>query len=136
MNKNVIIRVSYWSMPGLKPWKGRISRKPLVLTSTDLVMAMVCKHYNITLAEMKSKRRFGHIVLARQVATFLLYKYVIRTLNGVGRIFGQDHTTALHSISNINDLMDTDSTIRSEVEQLEYIIITQGDGLETISAVA
>lgn len=136
MNKNLIIRVSYWSMPGLKPWNGKISRKPIVLTSVDLVLTMVCDYYNISLILIMSKKRNREIVFARQVASYLLYKYVLRSLKAVSDVFDQDHTTVIHSLKSVNDIMETDTLTMVDIEHLEYKILSEGDGLESVKDVA
>jgi chromosomal replication initiator protein len=75
------------------------TRKPI---NVERIQALVADYYNVTLDDMKGKRRDKHIVFPRQVAMFLVREETPSSLPAIGKAFGgRDHTTALHSIENI-----------------------------------
>lgn len=71
------------------------------------VKEAVCKHFDISMAEMVCERRTKKIVLKRQLAMYLCKELSHRSLPEIGRRFGgRDHTTVLHAIRKINRLLD------------------------------
>ncbi len=76
--------------------------KTLPLTTED-IQKIVAHHYKIKVPELKSKNRSKPIVTARQMAMFLIRKYLKdKSLVDIGRAFnGRDHTTVMHSIKKI-----------------------------------
>jgi chromosomal replication initiator protein len=87
---------------------GRNSMKIEQLQDFDIWIDFVCQELNITIADFKSKRRFRHLVEARQLACWLYnnhwinYRFPRLSLEKMGeRIGGKDHATVLHSIRTI-----------------------------------
>lgn len=66
-------------------------------TPVDRLIAEIADKHEITVAEMKSKRRTAKIVAARQEAFCLLVRETSMSLPMIGRKFGGfDHTTVLY----------------------------------------
>ena len=92
------------------------TRKPI---NVDRIQLLVADFYNITLEDMKSKRRDKHIVFPRQVAMFLVREETPSSLPELGKAFGgRDHTTALHSIEKIANELKEDERLRFEVQAI------------------
>jgi len=92
------------------------TRKPI---NVDRIQVLVADFYNITLEDMKSKRRDKHIVFPRQVAMFLVREETPSSLPAIGKAFGgRDHTTALHSIEKIANELKEDERLRFEVQAI------------------
>jgi len=92
------------------------TRKPI---NVDRIQLLVADFYNITLEDMKSKRRDKHIVFPRQVARFLGREETPSSLPASGKAFGgRDHTTALHSIEKIANELKEDERLRFEVQAI------------------
>ena len=76
---------------------------------------------------MKSKRRDKHIVFPRQVAMFLIREETESSLPVVGDAFGgRDHTTALHAIEKITELLREDTRLQSDIRQLRERLHARG----------
>jgi chromosomal replication initiator protein len=87
---------------------------------------LVADYYNITLEDMKSKRRDKHIVFPRQVAMFLVREETPSSLPAIGKAFGgRDHTTALHSIEKIANELKEDERLRYEVQAIRERLYVQ-----------
>ena len=85
----------------------------------DRIQLLVADFYNVTLEDMKSKRRDKHIVFPRQVAMFLVREETPSSLPAIGKAFGgRDHTTALHSIEKIANELKEDERLRFEVQAI------------------
>ena len=92
------------------------TRKPI---NVDRIQVLVADYYNVTLDDMKGKRRDKHIVFPRQVAMFLVREETPSSLPAIGKAFGgRDHTTALHSIEKIANELKEDERLRYEVQAI------------------
>ena len=60
------------------------------------VCEVVCAHYRISHQELMQPVRDQRLVLARQVAWFLLRKHYSLSFPAIGAMFGKDHTTIIH----------------------------------------
>lgn len=85
----------------------------------DAIKRVVCRHYNISHADMISPRRTIKIAQPRMIAVYLARSLTERSLPEIGRKFGnRDHTTALHSVSKIADLIMTNPAVAADVQTL------------------
>jgi chromosomal replication initiator protein len=93
------------------------TRKPI---NVERIQTLVADYYNVTLDDMKGKRRDKHIVFPRQVAMFLVREETPSSLPAIGKAFGgRDHTTALHSIEKIANELKEDDRLRYEVQAIK-----------------
>jgi chromosomal replication initiator protein len=87
--------------------------------SIDLIQETVASYFNISVDEMKGKRRDKHIVFPRQVAMYIVREETESSLPVIGTAFGgRDHTTALHAIEKITDLVLEDARLQGDLRQI------------------
>jgi chromosomal replication initiator protein len=87
------------------------------------IQRVVSRHYNVSRQEMVSNRRTRTIVKPRQIAMFLAKTMTPRSFPEIGRRFGgRDHTTVLHAVRKIENLLDEDTKLSHEVELLRRLI--------------
>ena len=99
------------------------TRKPI---NVERIQALVADYYNVTLEDMKGKRRDKHIVFPRQVAMYLVREETPSSLPAIGKAFGgRDHTTALHSIEKIANELKEDERLRYEVQAIREKLYVQ-----------
>ncbi len=83
----------------------------------DEIQRKVAEHYNIRLQDMHSARRARQVARPRQVAMFLAKQLTARSLPEIGRKFGgRDHTTVMHAVRKVEELMGDDAQISQDVE--------------------
>jgi chromosomal replication initiator protein len=93
------------------------TRRPLTI---ERIQLSVADYYNVSLEDMKSKRRDKHIVFPRQVAMFLVREETPSSLPVIGNAFGgRDHTTALHSIEKIANELKEDDRLRYDLQAIK-----------------
>ena len=81
---------------------------------------MVARQYNVSRADLLSSRRTANVVRPRQVAMYLAKTLTLRSLPEIGRRFGgRDHTTVLHAVRKIENLVSNDVSLAEEIEQLK-----------------
>lgn len=111
--------MNYIVVPGIKEeYRGEFA--PVI--TPELIIETVCNHYKISPEKLKSKNRSKELVHTRHVIFYFLRKYTNITLKAAGLLFNRDHTTVIHSVEHLGDIMDTEPNVKSEVEQLEAII--------------
>ena len=87
------------------------------------IQKRVAEHYNIRLTDMSSARRARAVARPRQVAMFLAKQLTSRSLPEIGRKFGnRDHTTVMHAVSRIGELMERDAGFAEDVELLRRML--------------
>jgi chromosomal replication initiator protein len=89
----------------------------------DDILRTVSKHYGVNRGDLLSGRRNRSIVRPRQIGMYLAKLLTSRSLPEIGRRFGnRDHTTVLHAIRKIEQLMNDDTQLREEVELLKRLL--------------
>jgi chromosomal replication initiator protein len=83
--------------------------------SIDNIQRTVAEYYKIKVADLHSKRRTRTITRPRQMAMSLAKELTNHSLPEIGDAFGgRDHTTVLHACKKINELKETDASIRED----------------------
>jgi chromosomal replication initiator protein len=84
------------------------------------IQEIVSKFFNISINEMKDKARKKEIVIARQVAMYFSKDFTNNSLKSIGFHFGgRDHSTVIHAVQSVNDMIDTDSIFKKNVEEIK-----------------
>jgi len=84
------------------------------------IQRVFARQYNVSRADLLSSRRTANVVRPRQVAMYLAKTLTLRSLPEIGRRFGgRDHTTVLHAVRKIENLVSTDNTLADEIELLK-----------------
>ena len=85
----------------------------------DKIQKLVSEYFNVTLSDMKGKKRTKQITFPRQIAMYIIREITDYSTTEIGLEFGgRDHTTVMHSCQRIEDRMKTDSTIEPTVQEL------------------
>jgi chromosomal replication initiator protein len=89
----------------------------------DEIQKAVAEHFTIKMAEMTSSRRARIVARPRQVAMYLAKQLTSRSLPEIGRKFGgRDHTTVMHAVKRIEELIASDRAIAEDVEVLRRML--------------
>ncbi len=89
----------------------------------DEIQRRVAEHYNLRLTEMASDRRARVVARPRQVAMYLAKQLTTASLPQIGQKFGKrDHTTVMHAVRKIEELMLTDAGLAEDVELLRRML--------------
>ncbi|WP_342640740.1 chromosomal replication initiator protein DnaA [Rhodoligotrophos ferricapiens] len=89
----------------------------------DDIMRVVGRHYNVAKADLLSPRRARSIVRPRQVGMYLAKRLTSRSLPEIGRRFGgRDHSTVLHAVRKVEELLQKDEQLQREVVLLTKLL--------------
>ena len=95
----------------------KVDDKPLTV---DDIMETVCNHFNVTTAAVSSRSRKHEFVVARQVSMYLAQKYTKMPAARIGKLVGgRDHSTVIHSCSQVEQRMKVDQAFNSEIASIE-----------------
>jgi chromosomal replication initiator protein len=84
------------------------------------IQRKVAEHYNVRLSDMIGPKRVRTIARPRQIAMYLSKTLTSRSLPDIGRRFGgRDHTTIMHGVKKIEELMATDSQLSDDLQMLK-----------------
>lgn len=95
------------------------------LVSIDNIQRVVAEYYKIKVSDLHSKRRSRSVARPRQVAMYLAKDLTNHSLPEIGDAFGgRDHTTVLHAVRKIKELLETSADIKEDVKNLLRILTT------------
>jgi chromosomal replication initiator protein len=97
-------------------------QRPRHITA-KLITEKTALHFDIPMKDILSPRRDKEIVLPRQVAMYLLRSELHLSYPKIARELGRkDHTTAIHSVEKIENLLSHDFVIRQHLQELRAIL--------------
>lgn len=86
----------------------------------EYILDLVSEHFKVPVDTLQSKTRKRHVVIARQMSMYLIQKLTDQTLKTIGdTLGGRDHSTVIHAVKTIRDLIETDILIKEAQEELE-----------------
>ena len=87
--------------------------------TVDEIQKTVAEHFQLKQADLLSDRRNRAIARPRQIAMYLCKQHTTRSYPDIGRRFGgRDHTTVLHGVRKVGELMTQDDQVARDVEAL------------------
>jgi chromosomal replication initiator protein len=96
-----------------------ISTQQATRITIPLIQQAVAEYFNLTVEDLKSKRRTQNIALPRQIAMYLSRELTESSLPKIGDEFGgRDHTTVMHGCDRIKEFMGTDPKVNQAIKDL------------------
>lgn len=87
--------------------------------SVDEILRIVAEHYKIRITDLKSSSRAKPIVVPRQIAMWLIKKFLDKSLVEIGKTFGgRDHTTVINSLEKVESTQAKDLQFKSDIDDL------------------
>jgi chromosomal replication initiator protein len=87
--------------------------------TVDEIQKTTADHFAMKQVDLLSERRTRAVARPRQIAMYLCKQLTTRSYPDIGRRFGgRDHTTVLHGVRKIEELLATDEQIAKDVEAL------------------
>lgn len=100
-----------------------IEDKKDTVDASDIVET-VCKYFNITQADIFSKKKNKNIVEPRMIAIYLITEILPMPLVQIGEMFGgRDHTTVIHARDKVAEELRSDPKMKIIVADLKNMIL-------------
>ena len=85
----------------------------------EQVQQLICNHYNISLEDLKSKKRMANISVPRQIGMYICRICLKESLPKIGLEFGgKDHTTVMHSVEKIKNEIKNNSDLENQINKI------------------
>lgn len=92
----------------------------------DTIIGTVCHYLSISPERLNSSERTREIAQARQIAMFLAKKHTKSPLTQIGAAIGnRNHATVLHSCKTVQNMIDTDKSFRTQLEDIDKILLAK-----------
>ncbi len=89
------------------------------IISTDLILRMTADMFGYEVAELVGQRRQQGLVRARQISMYVMRQLTDLSYPAIALIFGgRDHSTVMHSVKKISNLLPSERKVYNQVEQL------------------
>lgn len=86
--------------------------------AVDTIQNEVCNTFGISISDIKGSKQNQSIVFPRQVAMYLCRELTDYSLSRIGESFGgRDHTTVIHAITKISNLIKEERDVYNLVQQ-------------------
>ena len=88
--------------------------------SLGRIVGEVCRHYQVSRAELASPTRTARVTLPRHIAMYLCRRHTDAPLGAIGKeLGGRDHSTVVHALGAIEERLRRDTELRATVSLLE-----------------
>lgn len=85
----------------------------------DELFSYVCDFFEVEEDDVRGKRRKRELVLARHTFWYVMRKYKHHTLKYIAWQWGKrDHSTVIHAVKSISDLIDVDKPFNRRINRL------------------
>lgn len=85
----------------------------------EIIQKVVADHYNVSVADIKSKKKDKKYVIPRQIAVYICCTITEYSTTEIGSEFGgKDHTTIMHARNKIENALKSDSSLNSTINLL------------------
>ena len=89
---------------------------PVKIASPDEILTVVVDYFHLKIKDLKGVKRDKIFVYPRQILYYLLRTESAINLVDIGEYLGgRDHTTVLHGIRKITNLLSTDEKVREDI---------------------
>ena len=100
--------------------KDYLSKSSYTKNNIQKIQQVVADYYNITVEDLKSKKRKASIAFPRQVAIYLCRTLTDESFPKIGIQFGgRDHSTIMHSVDKIDNEIKTNPQFKTIIEGLK-----------------
>ena len=101
--------------------KDIIQPKPSRQLSSQIIIEVVSRYYNVLPSEILSNRRSQDVTVPRQIAMYICRFVLNMTFPKIGEAFGgKDHTTVIHACNKVStDLNSVTSSFSKDIEEIK-----------------
>jgi chromosomal replication initiator protein len=75
------------------------------MPAPEIIIEETSKCYGVAMSDIMSTSRTKEVAIARQVAMYIIRQQTKLSLPEIGRVFGRDHTTVIHSLEKVEGLI-------------------------------
>lgn len=95
-----------------------ISNNSLENISIDIIQKVIADNYNISVSELKGKKKDKKYAIPRQIAIYIAREITEISYTELGNEFGKDHSTIMHAYKSIDEKLKIDSNLEAKIQLL------------------
>ena len=100
--------------------KGTITPTTNFKNDIQKIQRVVAEYYNVTVDDLKSKKRVATIAFPRQIAIYLSRMLTDESFPRIGMEFGgRDHSTVIHSVDKIDKEIKTNKQLENIINEIK-----------------
>ena len=104
--------------------KEYLGKSIYITNSIQRIQKAVADYYNLTVDDLKGKKRNANINHARQVAIYLCHTTTDETLVKIGLEFGnRDHSTVIHACDKIEEDLVKNMKLKTDIDNIKDKIV-------------
>lgn len=86
------------------------------------IQHIVEEFYKVKHSDLVGSNRSRNIVYPRQIAIYLCRQLLDLPYNDIGKKFNRDHSTAMHSVTSVEEQLQKNREVQEEIELLKQLI--------------
>lgn len=98
--------------------KSIISSNQPIPQITEKIILEVSRNYNVSVDDLYSKKRDINISNPRQIAMYIMRHVTGMTFQEIGKNFGRNYSTVIHSIGTVEDKIEEDSSLKAQISDI------------------
>lgn len=102
--------------------KDYIGNSLYITNNIAKIQKAVAEFYDLTVENLKSKKRTANINKARQVAMYLCKMTTEETIERIGLEFNRDHATVIHACDKIDEEYKKNDELKDEIKEIKVKI--------------
>lgn len=99
--------------------KDYLSSSIYITNNVVKIQKAVADYYDLTVENLKSKKRTANINKARQIAIYLCQRTTEETLDKIGLEFNRDHSTVIHACNVIDEELKTNEELKEQIKAIK-----------------
>ena len=100
-----------------------VNTNPFINNSISSIQNAVAKFFNISVDDLKSKRRTNSVVKPRHIAMYLCREETDENLAKIGLEFGgRDHSTVVSAIEKIKEELETNDNLNNMLKEIKTML--------------
>ena len=102
--------------------KDYIGNSLYITNNIAKIQKAVAEYYDLTVENLKSKKRTANINKARQIAMYLCKMTTEETIERIGLEFNRDHATVIHACDKIDEKYKKNDELKEQVKEIKMKI--------------
>jgi len=97
-------------------------RQVHTVPTEQAVLQAVCQRFGLTTQDILGDQRSREVLMARQIAMYLLREKAQLPLQQIGQMFGKNHSTVLHAYNRVKTSLNKDKELNSIICDLNTVL--------------
>src|ERR1044072_1015529 len=117
--KIVKAKPKYYVFPGVKSDRDVVEK--IITLTPQQIIETIANYFEVSEVDVRGKKSYRKYAYPRHVCVYFMKNYAFIPYAQIGRIFGRDHTTAIHSMETVNSWIATNDEMVDKIADIKNI---------------